>query len=51
MESRGVYMSSDMATSKVYADGILKFNKQIAKVVEASRIRAHVDQFFERLSA
>lgn len=34
MESRGVYMSSDMATSKVYADGILKFNKQIAQVVE-----------------
>jgi len=34
MESRGVYMSSDMATSKVYADGILKFNAQIAKVVE-----------------
>ncbi len=34
MESRGVYMSSDMKTSKIYADGILKFNKQIAKVVE-----------------
>jgi methyl-accepting chemotaxis protein len=33
MESRGVYMSTDMATSKVYADGILKFDKQIAKVV------------------
>jgi methyl-accepting chemotaxis protein len=35
MESRGVYMSSDMPTSKVYADGIIKFDKQIAKVVEA----------------
>jgi methyl-accepting chemotaxis protein len=34
MESRGVYMSSDMKTSKVYADGIRKFDKQIAKVVE-----------------
>jgi methyl-accepting chemotaxis protein len=34
MESRGVYMSTDMATSKIYADGIVKFNKQIAKVVE-----------------
>ena len=34
MESRGVYMSDDMKTSKIYADGILKFNKQIAKVVE-----------------
>jgi methyl-accepting chemotaxis protein len=34
MESRGVYMSSDMKTSTVYADGIRKFDKQIAKVVE-----------------
>src|SRR5665213_3057520 len=34
MESRGVYMSTDMPTSKVYADGILKFNNQIAKVVD-----------------
>ncbi len=34
MESRGVYMSTDMATSKIYADGILKFNEQIVKVVE-----------------
>jgi len=34
MESRGIYMSSDTKTSKVYADGILKFNDQIAKVVE-----------------
>ena len=34
MESRGVYMSSELSTSKIYADGILKFNKQIAKVVE-----------------
>ena len=34
MESRGVYMSSELKTSKVYADGIIKFNQQIAKVVE-----------------
>jgi len=34
MESRGVYMSSDLVTSKIYADGIIKFNKQIAKVVD-----------------
>ena len=34
MESRGVYMSTDIPTSKIYADGILKFNNQIAKVVE-----------------
>ena len=34
MESRGVYMSPDIKTSKVYADGIIDFNKQIAKTVE-----------------
>ena len=34
MESRGVYMSPDLKTSKVYADGILKFNAEIAKVVD-----------------
>ncbi len=34
MESRGVYMSADLKTSKIYADGILKFNAQIAKVVD-----------------
>jgi methyl-accepting chemotaxis protein len=33
MESRGVYMSPDIATSKVYADGIVKYNKQLAQVV------------------
>jgi methyl-accepting chemotaxis protein len=34
MESRGVYMSTDMTTSKAYAEGIIKFDKQIAKAVE-----------------
>jgi methyl-accepting chemotaxis protein len=34
MDSRGVYMSPDIKTSKVYADGIVKFNKQLAQVVE-----------------
>ncbi len=34
MESRGVYMSEDLAASKVYADGIIKFDKQLAKVIE-----------------
>jgi methyl-accepting chemotaxis protein len=33
MESRGVYMSPDLETSKVYAEGIRKFNKQINQVV------------------
>ena len=34
MESRGVYMSSDLPTVKKYAEGLLKFNDQIAGVVE-----------------
>jgi methyl-accepting chemotaxis protein len=37
MESRGVYMSSDMKTSKVYAEGVRAFNKQIATVVDEWR--------------
>jgi methyl-accepting chemotaxis protein len=34
MESRGVYMSSDLPTVKKYAVGLLKFNDQIGGVVE-----------------
>ena len=34
MESRGIYMSSDVPTVKKYAVGLLKFNDQIAGVVE-----------------
>ena len=33
MESRGIYMSSDLPTVKKYGDGLLKFNDQIANVV------------------
>jgi methyl-accepting chemotaxis protein len=33
MESRGVYMSTDLPTVKKYAEGLLKFNDQIATVV------------------
>jgi PAS domain S-box-containing protein len=33
MESRGVYMSTDRAKAKVYADGILSRNRDLAKVV------------------
>jgi len=52
MESRGVYMSTDMATSKVYADGILKFNAQIAKVVEDwnKSVRADDAELFGQFS-
>jgi methyl-accepting chemotaxis protein len=35
MESRGVYMSDDAPTRKKYADGLLKFNGQIAQIVNA----------------
>jgi len=33
MESRGIYMSSDVPTVKKYAEGLLKFNEQIGVVV------------------
>src|SRR3954453_206138 len=34
MESRGVYMSSDVATVKKYGEGLLKFNDRILGVVK-----------------
>jgi methyl-accepting chemotaxis protein len=52
MESRGVYMSSDMKTSAVYARGIREFNKQISKVVEDWRksVRGDDAQMFSQFS-
>jgi methyl-accepting chemotaxis protein len=35
MESRGVYMSTDIAGAKKYGDGLLKFNDQILAVVKS----------------
>ena len=35
MESRGVYMSEDVPSRTKYADGLLKFNDQIAQIVNA----------------
>jgi methyl-accepting chemotaxis protein len=34
MESRGIYMSSDIPTAKVYGDGLLQFNERIGKVMK-----------------
>jgi methyl-accepting chemotaxis protein len=52
MESRGVYMSSDLQTSKVYADSIVKLNKQIAKTVDAwkSSVRPENAEKFKAFS-
>ncbi len=52
MELRGVYMSSDLDTSKVYAEGIIKFNKQIAQVVEdwKKSVRADDAELFSEFS-
>jgi methyl-accepting chemotaxis protein len=33
MESRGIYMSTDLPTVKKYAEGLLKFNAQIGDVI------------------
>src|SRR5262245_26287623 len=43
MESRGIYMSSDIPTAKVYGDGLLKFNERIAKVVQDWRAKVRAD--------
>jgi methyl-accepting chemotaxis protein len=42
MESRGVYMSSDIATAKRYGDGLLKLNDQIVEAIKrwSSFVRA-----------
>ncbi len=56
MESRGVYMSPDQATAKVYADGIASFNQQIAQTVEGwkrsvgTEESQRVSPFFQRLA-
>jgi methyl-accepting chemotaxis protein len=34
MESRGIYMSSDIPTAKVYGDGLLTFNDRIGQVMK-----------------
>jgi len=34
MESRGIYMSRDIATAKMYGEGLLVFNEQIKQVME-----------------
>src|SRR5215470_6917686 len=43
MESRGIYMSPDIPTAKKFGVGLLKFNDQIAKVVDEWKRRVHVD--------
>jgi methyl-accepting chemotaxis protein len=43
MESRGVYMSSDIPTAKRYGEGLLKFNDRIAQVVELWRKNVRAD--------
>src|SRR3954471_24353099 len=43
MESRGVYMSTDIPTAKRYGEGLLKFNDRIAQVVELWRKNVRAD--------
>ncbi|MFL4984396.1 MAG: methyl-accepting chemotaxis protein [Xanthobacteraceae bacterium] len=55
MESRGIYMSSDIPTAKRYGDLLLKFNDRIAKVAQEWRARVRADdakqfeEFFKRI--
>jgi methyl-accepting chemotaxis protein len=52
MESRGIYMSSDIPSAKRYGDLLLKFNDRIAQVVESWRKKVHADDIaqFEEFS-
>src|SRR5262249_30403506 len=49
MESRGIYMSPDVKTAKVYGDGLLVYNDRITKVVDDWRgtVRADDLSLFE----
>ena len=55
MESRGIYMSSDIPTAKVYGDGLLVFNDRIGQVVNKWRDAVAADdaalfhEFSERI--
>jgi methyl-accepting chemotaxis protein len=52
MESRGIYMSPDVATAKRYGDLLLKFNDRITQVVEDWRKKVHAEDVaqFEEFS-
>jgi methyl-accepting chemotaxis protein len=52
MESRGIYMSPDVATAKRYGDLLLKFNNRITQVVEDWRKKVHAEDIaqFEEFS-
>ncbi len=49
MELRGIYMSPDIKTAKVYGDGLLAFNDRITRVVDEWRntVRAEDAALFE----
>jgi len=55
MESRGVYMSSDPPTVKVYAEGIRQFNKRLAGIMaewnrlESATGASHFGEFAGRV--
>jgi len=52
MESRGIYMSSDIPTAKRYGDLLLKFNDRIAKLADdwRRRVRPEDTAQFEEFS-
>ena len=52
MESRGIYMSSEVPTAKIYGDGLLVFNDRIGKVVKEWRraVRSDDAELFEAFS-
>jgi methyl-accepting chemotaxis protein len=49
MESRGIYMSSDIATAKVYGEGLLGFSDNLGQVLNEWRnaVRADDTELFE----
>jgi len=53
MESRGIYMSPDIATAKKFAEGLIRFNDQIGSVVEVwqKSVRPEDESVFAEFAA
>ena len=52
MESRGIYLSSDIPTAKVYGEGLLVFNERIGEVVREWKrsVRSEDQALFDAFS-
>ena len=50
MESRGIYMSSDLPTAKVYGEGLLVFNDRIGQLLKEWRRPARLEELSKTIA-